>query len=277
MAVVSAAETRLRTFFCRYRSGSGPCVAEDCLITGAGDPPNAAPAAPATRSEIRVVGRGGLMKKQVRDILRPETSSLEPICKAIAVLSVVVVIVCASIATIAAQEATNPTLGYLINTPMTLMDKGVFEIRSTLEKANENPFWQMKRPLEIAQMGAVHPSVYVLPNRIEVLVHLYEESVANSQRACHALITYVEDVLGFQSTADIHRNRIRIGGRPRFMAEKLSEIFGHYGYTPTGHPKNLGSRLLGLFAIQGGVIPNNGKKGFCHSVGGGPIKDGELR
>ena len=114
MAVVSAAETRLRTLFCRHLSGSGPCMAEDCLITGAGDPPNAAP---ASRSEIRVTERGALMEETVRNILRPETSSLESVRRAIAVLSVVVVIVCASIATIAAQEATDPTPGYPINTP----------------------------------------------------------------------------------------------------------------------------------------------------------------
>ena len=95
---------------------------------GTGDPPNAAP---ASRSEIKATERGGLMEETVRNILRPETSSLESVRRAIAVLSVAVVIVCASIATIAAQEATDPTLGYLINTPMTLMDKGVYEIRST--------------------------------------------------------------------------------------------------------------------------------------------------
>ena len=202
----------------------------------------------------------------------------KPVYRAIAGFAYIAAIACTSMTTPAAQESIDPTFGFLINTPVTLMDKGVYEIQSALEKAN-NSFWSLRRPLELAEMGAINPSVYVWPNRIEVRVYLYEESVNDAPRACHALITFAEDVLGFQSTAGLFRseNRSRIGGRPRFMAEKLSEIFGHYGYTPSSHPRNLGNRLLGLFAIEGGVIPNNGEKQFCHSIGGGPIEDGELR
>ena len=202
------------------------------------------------------------MEETVRNLLRLEKPSSKPVHRAIAVFASIAAMAGTSMATIAAQEDTDPTLGYLINTPMTLMDKGVYEIRSTLEKAN-GPFWSLKRPPELVRLGAINPSIYVLPNRIEVRIYLHEESVVESQRVCHALITFAEDVLGFQSATDLFLpsgNRSRIGGRPRFMAEKLSEIFGHYGYTPTGHPKNLGNRLLGLFALQGGVIPNKGKK-----------------
>jgi len=108
----------------------------------------------------------------------------------------------------------------------------------------------------------------VKPLRIELHVQIYPKTkIENGRDACHELIRFSENVLGFQSEDT----------RPKYMAETLSKIFGHYAYTPIGHPSNLGNRLKGLFAIQGMVIPNSGDKYFCYTVGGGPIIDGQLK
>ena len=161
---------------------------------------------------------------------------------------------------------TDPTIQYLVTTPMTLMDKGVFEIKSKMTAANTNPYLISIKP-NVLSAYAIHHSVYVVPLRIELAVHVYpEQAISNGRATCHALLRYAEDVLGFQSK----------DSRPEYMAESLAKIFGHNGYTPVGHPPNLGARLKGLFTVNAHVIPSSGDKHFCYSVGGGPIQDGKL-
>ncbi len=164
------------------------------------------------------------------------------------------------------RDATDPTISYLINAPTTLMDKGVFEIQRKIEASNSHPYWILNRPPSLGD-NALHEYVYVWPEQIAVHLYVYPpKPVIDGKSACAELIRYAEDILGFQSG----------DGRPKYMAESLADLFGHYSYMPEAHPTNLGNRLMGLFAIQGGVIPNNGEKHYCHSIGGAPIRVGQL-
>lgn len=146
------------------------------------------------------------------------------------------------------------------------MDKGVFEIQGKIESANRLPFWLANRPESLSQ-SALHSSVYIYPNRIAIHVQIYPDSVEKSDKVCAELHKFAQKILGFQPD---------VSGRPAHMAESLADIFGHYGYSPAGHPDNLGSRLLGIVALQAQVIPNSGNKAFCHSIGGGPITTGKV-
>ena len=146
------------------------------------------------------------------------------------------------------------------------MDKGIFEIQRKIENANRLPYWVTHRPTSLRQMGLIS-SVYVYADRIAIHVYIYPDAIARSGDVCVDLHKFAQEVLGFQPDDT---------GRPRFMTEALGQIFGHYGYTPTEHPRNLGSRLLGIVAVQAAVVPNSGDKAFCHSLGGGPIRSGEL-
>ena len=163
-------------------------------------------------------------------------------------------------------DSSDPTILYLINAPTTLMDKGIFEIQRKIADANHQPYWIARRPTNLHGTGLLS-SVYVHSDRIAIHVYAYPDAATRSGEVCVDLHKFVQEVLGFQPDTD---------GRPRFMAEMLGEIFGHYGYAPTEHPRNLGNRLLGIVAVQAAVIPNTGDKAFCHSLGGGPIRSGEL-
>lgn len=161
----------------------------------------------------------------------------------------------------------DPTIQYLLNAPTTLMDKGVFEIQTQIEKANRLPYWLANRPASLREVGLLS-SVYIYPDRIAIHVQVYPNLVARPEDVCLDLHKFAQKVLGFQPDAT---------GRPKYMAEALGKIFGHYSYSPTDHPQNLGSRLLGIVGIQASVVPNSGDKAFCHSFGGGPIKSGEIQ
>ena len=162
-------------------------------------------------------------------------------------------------------QSQDPTIQYLIGTPTTLMDKGVFEIQRRLQNANRDPYWVANWPkrLRTGLLG----SVYVYSRRIEIHVYVYPDSIDSPKDVCVDLHRFAQKILGFQPDET---------GRPRYMAESLADLFGHYRYTPTGQPENLGNRLLGIVAVQANVIPNSGGKAFCHSIGGGPIIDGQI-
>ena len=162
---------------------------------------------------------------------------------------------------------TDPTIQYLIGAPTSLMDKGVFEIERKIDAANVNFYFRSIQPKQLNGLW-LRPLVVVQPLSIVLVIRIYPEgSIENGRDTCRILIRYAEDILGFQSGE----------GRPKYMSESLAELFGHYRYAPVGHPTNLGERLKGLFAVEGGIVPNIGDKHFCHTVGGGPINDGELK
>ena len=145
------------------------------------------------------------------------------------------------------------------------MDKGVFEIQRRLQNANRDPYWVANWPkrLRTGLLG----SVDVYSRRIEIHVYVYPYSIDSPKDVCVDLHRFAQKILGIQPDET---------GSPRYMAEALADLFGHYSYTPTGHPENLGNRLLGIVAVQANVILNSGGKAFCQSIGGGPIMDGQI-
>lgn len=161
----------------------------------------------------------------------------------------------------------DPTIKYLIGTPTTLMDKGIFEIDRMLKEGNSNSFYINKRS-NLIQNGAFSGSARVKHNRIEIRVYLYPPSIVQPTKACQDLLHYGESVLGFRS---VFRGKVYSN-----MLDQLSEIFGHYGYSPASHPDNLGGRLLGLVHMQAAIITDDGGKFFCNNVGGGEISDGKI-
>ena len=182
------------------------------------------------------------------------------------VLSLLTCAVLAQCGLHANAQTQDPTIQYLINAPITLMDKGVFEIQRKIERANLLPYWISNRPESLRNI-ALLSSVYVYSDRIAIHVYVYPEWIDGAGEVCIDLHKYAQKILGFQP------NEL---GRPAYMSESLAEIFGHYSYAPTAHPENLGSRLLGIVSLQAAVIPNSGNKAFCHSIGGGPITSGQI-
>ena len=118
------------------------------------------------------------------------------------------------------------------------------------------------RPEELSGK-AISNQVYVYPDRIIVNLYVGEEEDKNARATCHATIRIAQQALGFLPEE----------GGPTYMAESLQEIFSHYKYDPVGHPSNLGNRLLGLFAMDAFVRVSGV---HCHTIGSGPIQDGEL-
>jgi len=158
----------------------------------------------------------------------------------------------------AAPSESKDAIDFLINAPMTMLDKGVIEIERSLDQVNSSVYFKSRRPAVISSFGFIsHVSVEL--DHILINSFIYPDQMDEVARkdACEKMVLTIEDVLGFQPK----------DGNMQYLSESLQKIFSHVGYDTVKYPKNIGYRLAATFEIQANVVANSGKT-YCHSVGG---------
>lgn len=171
------------------------------------------------------------------------------------------------ISTAHAQNS-DPTIQYLINAPLTLMDKAALEIQRKTERANNSTYYFNNRPA-FMEVEALHTSLYVHSDRLIVASYVYPDKFEGGKDECVQMLRFAENVMGFRSDFE--------NTSPNILRHGLTNLFSHYAYQPSDHPNEIGNRLLGIFTQQVAIVPNHGERQFCHSVGGGPIMMGEAK